>query len=189
MAAISRSSIYPGLVLSYKYVIKYLLFKNPQNPYQIPRKILDIIHHLVKNEHLSLDIGFLDHITKKSKLTRIRPTIDFVKRLYRLPQNLKSDLRLPVSVLVRDRHSKKNLETDNTIIDKDYLNADEVVTRYNKFISTKHIHFPSDSPKDHFWTNKNNRDHKVDFDKKFLYAVTHHNSDGSLSYFRMHGAF
>lgn len=163
--------------------------KNPQNPYQIPRKILDIIQHLVENEYLSLDIGFLDHNTKKSRLSRIRPTIDFIKRFHRLSRNFESDLRLPVSVLVRNRGSKKNLETDNTIIDKDYLNANEVVTRYNKFISTKHIHFPLDSPEDHFWTDKNNRDHKVDFDKKFLHAVTHRNLDGSLSYFRMHGVF
>ena len=163
--------------------------KNPQNPYQISRKILDIIHHLVKNEHLSLNIGYLDHITKKSKLSRIRPTIDFMKRLHRLPRNLKFDLRLPVSVLVHNRGSKKNLETDNTIIDKDYLNANEVILRYNKFISTKHIHFPSDSPEDYFWINKHNRVHKVDLDKKFLHAVTHPYSDGSLSYFRMHGVF
>jgi hypothetical protein len=163
--------------------------KNPQNPYQISRKILDIIRHLVESKHLSLDIGFLDHNTKKSRLSRIRPTIDFMNRLHGLPRNLKSDLRLPVSVLVRNRGSKKNLETDNTIIDEDYLNANDVITRYNEFISKKHIHFSSDSPEDHIWTDKNNRDHKVDLDKKFLHAVIHRDLDGSLSYFRMHGAF
>jgi hypothetical protein len=56
--------------------------KNPQNPYQISRKILDIIRHLVESKHLSLDIGFLDHNTKKSRLSRIRPTIDFMNRIH-----------------------------------------------------------------------------------------------------------
>jgi hypothetical protein len=55
--------------------------------------------------------------------------------------HLKLEPKLPVSVLVRNRGSKKNLETDNTIIDEDYLNANDVITRYNKFISKKTYSF------------------------------------------------
>lgn len=163
--------------------------KDPKNPYGISRKILDVIHHLEKNEHITFITGFLDRSKNISKYSRIRPNIDFMERLHKLPRNLKSDFRTPISVVVRNKGSKKNFKIDNTITDPHYLDAVDVVSRYNKFILKTNIHYTFHILGQYCWVDKKNKSHKINMDKKFLHAIIHRGLDGSLTYFRMHGAF
>ena len=172
-----------------------------RNPHKISREVREIVHLLDKHGVIQKHIGFLD---QTSKYTRIRATFEFLNELRSLPAALKEQhVERPAVIFRKNVKVKRNYRcrktgTDKTIVEKKTLEvpkpfehkafdaAHDIVSRLNIALQNHDLNI-SPEIQDHFTLDcvKSGLG-KVDFDKKSVCAIFYLDSDGCVSYGRMH---
>ncbi|WP_146636315.1 hypothetical protein [Nioella nitratireducens] len=162
--------------------------KDALNPHRIPRRIVDIVHRLHDVRIIEMKIGFLDRDISYGRQTRIRATINFLKELNALPQNIKADPVPPPAILFRDKETKKPISSNLHMQSGNVAEVAELLTSYNDMMLGSRITLEGVSGDLVAWENSKGNFETIDLSKKFLSAVVHC-ADQKLSYFRMHSAF
>lgn len=162
---------------------------DPDNPYRISRKIIDVVKFLRDIELIEFHIGFVDWEKGKSKITRIRPKIVLLDKLRNLPQNIRISHIMPPPIIVRDRATRLTKDSTEYLENEDFQKFSNVVDGYNKFMTCQIISIGDNID----GITRFKLDHKniknVDTAKKFIRSIALLEDDGNLSYFRMHGGF
>lgn len=151
-----------------------------ENPFGITRDIRKIVERMADLNCIDLHIGFNDRKTGKSRYTRIRSSLNLIRDLDTLPENLSEIYVEPKPVRLKDE--KNAFDTRHQyVLDE----AEKVIKAYNKFT---HCHEITVRGKRDFLVIEDKKGHlrALNVKKKAIQGIFHVEDDGSLSYGRMH---
>ncbi|WP_146193291.1 hypothetical protein [Salibaculum griseiflavum] len=163
--------------------------KSNSNPFNISRKIIDVIRKLEEKNLVEIKIGYLDRSKNISKRTRIRPSVLLLEKLQNLPSDIHGQYVKPTVLKFCDKGKKLTPLNEWNKDHPEVSDAYNLLERYNQFMNEQVIEIDGVTGHFAYWRDRSRNLRTIDLTKIFLWSVIHRYTDEDLRYFRMHGAF